>query len=324
MTERRNLLASITNTIKDYRASEIPEPTSDHVDRWISQFDENVQLPMLRELDHIFKITYVSKGKVLQLLGQIAGNFSCDFWRKAHILNIQRNGRSQFEIRELFRPILKEQCGYDIDYRGSTGGDFVYLDDAIFSGERVREDLSYWIQDQAEENATLYLMVIAVHELGRYWIETEQNLERLKAEKQISINFRIFFDDFVFENRLSYRDQSDVLWPTAEIYSDDSFRPRQPRYRMSRLFTSEEGRQLLERIFLDAGLKIQNFANEPNPMLKPLGFYRFPPGFGSLFVTYRNCPNNCPLALWYGNPEYSPNHPFGRWYPLFPRKTYDQ
>ena len=65
MTERRNLLTSITNTIKDYRAGEIAELTPDHVDQWISQFDENVQLPILRELDHIFKFTYVSKDKVL-------------------------------------------------------------------------------------------------------------------------------------------------------------------------------------------------------------------------------------------------------------------
>jgi hypothetical protein len=34
-------------------------------------------------------------------------------------------------------------------------------------------------------------------------------------------------------------------------------------------------------------------------------------GFGSTFVTYRNCPNNTPLAFWAGDP----------WYPLFARKT---
>ena len=322
MTERRNLLTSITNTIKDYRAGEIPEPTPDHVDQWINQFDENVQLPMLRELDHVFKLTYISRDKAFQLLRQIAGNFSCEFWREAHILNIQRNGSSQREIRELFRQILRNRCGHDINYRGSAGGDFVYLDDAIFTGERVIDDLSHWLQNQTVENATLHVMVIAIHELGRHWIEIEQNLERLKTEKQISINMRVFFNEFVFENRHLYRNQSDVLWPIAGVYSDADFQPRQPEYRVSRCFTSEQGRQLLEQAFLDAGQKIQNFANEPNPILKPLGFYRFNPGFGSLLVTYRNCPNNCPLALWYGNPEYPPNHPFGRWYPLFPRKTY--
>ncbi len=34
-------------------------------------------------------------------------------------------------------------------------------------------------------------------------------------------------------------------------------------------------------------------------------------GFGSMIVTFRNCPNNAPLALWVGAP----------WYPLFPRTT---
>jgi hypothetical protein len=34
-------------------------------------------------------------------------------------------------------------------------------------------------------------------------------------------------------------------------------------------------------------------------------------GFGSTLVTFRNCPNNCPLAFWAGYP----------WYPLFQRKT---
>lgn len=34
-------------------------------------------------------------------------------------------------------------------------------------------------------------------------------------------------------------------------------------------------------------------------------------GFGSLIVTFSNCPNNAPLAFWVDSP----------WYPLFPRAT---
>jgi hypothetical protein len=34
-------------------------------------------------------------------------------------------------------------------------------------------------------------------------------------------------------------------------------------------------------------------------------------GFGSVIVTFRNCPNTCPLPFWAGDP----------WYPLFPRST---
>ena len=236
MTERRNLLAAITNTIRDYRAGEIPKPTPEHVDKWIRQFDENVQLPMLRELNHVFKFTYISKHKALHLLRQIAGNFPCDFWRETHVLDIQKNGRSQREIRELFRQILREQCGCDVGYWESDDieywefdeANFIYLDDAICTGKHVIDDLSYWMRNQAIENSTLHIIVFAVYQLGKYWIGKEENLERLKTEKQISINFQIFFDEFVFENRRSYRNQSDVLWPTAEIFSDPSFEPRQP------------------------------------------------------------------------------------------------
>jgi hypothetical protein len=43
-------------------------------------------------------------------------------------------------------------------------------------------------------------------------------------------------------------------------------------------------------------------------------------GFGSVFITYRNIANNCPLVLWWGDTNYHPSHPFSKWYPLFPRK----
>ena len=109
----------------------------------------------------------------------------------------------------------------------------------------------------------------------------------------------------------------------AEVHTEEGFEPRTPLPNASRLFTSEKNRQLLEREFLHAGTQIQGFAESPSAALKPLGFSPFVPGFGSLFVTYRNCPNNCPLALWYGDPDLGPDHPLSRWYPLFPRKTYN-
>ena len=320
MAERENLLASIASTINDYRAGEIAEPTPEHVDRWIRQFSEDVQVPMLRELDHVFKMTYVSHSKTQQLLEKMAASLPREFWQTAHIINIQRNGNSQAEIREMLLPILRHRYGTDISYNGTQGGPFVYLDDAIFTGQRVIDDLSSWMQQSAPDAGTLHIMVIALHEGGRYWIE--QNEERFKSGKHFDVRFRRF-NGFAFENRRAYRNQSNVLWPTSEIYHDESFEPRQIGTSVVRPFATEQGRQLLEREFLNAGFRIQGFANSPNPILKPLGFYRFNPGFGSLFVTYRNCPNNCPLALWYGDPSYGPNHPLGRWYPLLQRKTYN-
>ena len=325
MAEHDDLLESIADTIKDYRAGEIPEPTPTHVDRWIRQFDADVQVPMLRELDYVFKRTYVSKAKAQQLFNVVVDHYPCDFWRSAHLLSVQEHGSSQAEIRELVGLVLKEKCGPDIDYTGIDGGDFVYLDDAIFTGERVMRDLSAWIRGSAPHGATVRLMAIATHRYAIYQIDAgNENFNALKKQKEIDVRIARFHE-FVFENRRAHRNQSDVLWPIAEVYDSPAFQPRIPLQRVSRVFSSEQGRQLLEKEFLEAGQNIRGFANDPSPRLKPLGFSPFEPGFGSLFVTFRNCPNNCPLALWYGNPSsYPESHPLGRWYPLFPRKGYSQ
>ena len=43
MSQRNELLASIANTIQDYRGGSIPQPIPDHVERWVQQFDANNQ-----------------------------------------------------------------------------------------------------------------------------------------------------------------------------------------------------------------------------------------------------------------------------------------
>lgn len=316
MTERDDLLASIAGTIKDYRAGEILERTPARVARWIDQFSDDVQVPMLRELDHVFKRTYVSRNRAIELLTEIANHFPCKFWQDAHLLDIQQDGRSQSEIRDLFLLILQERCGSDIDQRSSSGGIFVYLDDAIFSGNRIINDLSRWTQKDAPYKSKLYIITIAIHRSGRYWIEERE----WKSGKQIDCHLPVLgfpeFDGFIFENRRACRDQSDVLWPTTDVFEMEGFLSRNPVLPyMNRIFSSEESRKLLEREFLNAGRRIINSHIQVSYLLKPLGFSNFEPGFGSLLIFYRNCANNCPLALWWD---------LGGWYPLFPRKTYQR
>jgi hypothetical protein len=79
---------------------------------------------------------------------------------------------------------------------------------------------------------------------------------------------------------------------------------------------------LIERELLMAGVRIRAGCQNPKKVMRPLGFGHFGLGFGATIVTYRNCPNNCPLALWWGDPD-ATSGPF-HWYPLLPRKTYEQ
>lgn len=87
-------------------------------------------------------------------------------------------------------------------------------------------------------------------------------------------------------------------------------------------FSSEDGRQLLERELLLAGMQIRSISQNPSPAIRPLGLSPFGVGFGSMIATYRNCPNNAPLALWWGDPKAHSSHPFSHWYPLMQRRTY--
>lgn len=57
---RKTHLEYIANILSDFRQGELATPTPEHVDRWISQFDTAVQLPMLQEMTYVLQKTYFS------------------------------------------------------------------------------------------------------------------------------------------------------------------------------------------------------------------------------------------------------------------------
>lgn len=337
MSERGDLLSSIASTIKDFRAGEIAQPTADHVSRWVNQFEEEARLPILREVDHVFKQTYFSRDFVSGFFGrqiqneELAGKEPCKFWKAAHILKIQQQGNSQSEILELFESALVEQCGLDIEECGLDGGAYIYLDDVLFSGGRIGTDLKKWINTEAPPKAVVHILVIATHRLGEWQCTEGLKAAAREAKKEITFHCWAVVR---FENRKKYRDTSEVLWPTTipndkvvqdYIATEKKF-PFEPRHLGGKLeneiFSSEVGRQLLEKEFLTTGAHILSLCQEPSRAMRPLGFSAFGLGFGSMIVTYRNCPNNSPLALWWGDAD-AVAGPLARWYPLLPRKTYN-
>jgi hypothetical protein len=334
MSTRNELLVSIARIIKDYRAGEIAEPTPEHVDRWVQQFDAEIQVPLLAELNHVLGITYLSREYVTDFFAhqiehdKLAGQNHCEFWQSANFLNIQQHGQSQREILALFDESLAVHCGIALDGCGTESGPFIYLDDILFSGRRIGTDLKAWIQNDAPKKAKVHILVIGAHRLGEW--QCVKGLEKTAADagKQITISC---WAAIRFENRKLYKNVSEVLWP-AEVPADDNLAaymaletkfPLDPRTAggilKHKIFSGEPGRQLIERELLLAGVKIRAGCNDPKPSMRPLGFGHFGVGFGSTVVTYRNCPNNCPLALWWGDPD-ATSGAF-HWYPLLPRNT---
>jgi hypothetical protein len=363
ISERQELIESIAQNAGDYRLSEIEAMSPEHVNTWISQFSGDVQLPMLQELDYVLKQTYISKKIAIDFLeglittDKLAGSDPCDFWKRTHFLNIQKNGHSQTELLTLFDDILKAKCNLTTAECGAPDGDFIYLDDAIFSGNRMGNDLEDWIAKEAPAQAVIHVVAFVMHTLGRYLAEKKLKTKIKASGKKIEIKYWCARS---YENRKFFKKDSEVLWPVTlpddpdlKAYLDlpQKF-PFEARQEGGKLgpFSSEQGRQLLERELLIAGVKIRTTCNNPKDILRPLGFSPFGLGFGSMVVTFRNCSNTCPLALWWGDPatyklchtssssvaetssepanwlakaikDMATTSPL-RWYPLFQRKTY--
>lgn len=325
-------MESIANTIKDYRAGELAEPTPEHVGRWVKQFCKDAQVPLLRELDAVLKETYLTRSFVSAFLDNLVTNVALvgadprAFWSSAQFMQIQQNGHSQKEMLKVFNQSLRRQCGPPI--KGEKNGHYIYIDDVLFSGSRIGNDLTAWITNTAPERANVDVIVVAVHAFGEFKLMERLREAIVSAGKKIKIRY---WRALTIENRRYYKNNSEILWPVAIPDDPDvqeyaarpqkfPFEPRTPGGKLGP-FSSEEGRQLLERELLIAGVKIRSLSQNPKEVLRPLGFSPFGFGFGSMVVTFRNCPNNCPLALWWGDPA-ATSGPF-HWYPLLPRKTYE-
>jgi hypothetical protein len=324
-SSRKALLASIAGTIADYRKGVIPTPDSAHVDGWVSQFDASVQEPILTELAHVLHKTYIQKPQVDGFLSSLltkstlVGAKPSEFWRKANFLSIQGGGNSQREMLAMLDIALQKTCGLRIDQCGSANGPYIYLDDVIFTGNRIKNDVLAWILSSAPSKATLHVITIALHIQAKPYVEQAISIAAANARKTVELKWWARMN---LENRDGEIENADVLRPKATqdtvvaayiatLRHHVMFRSGTGVGRQG-FFSSAAGRDVLEQEFLKAGVHIRSICPLLNKYQRPLGNMVLESlGFGALVVTFRNCANNCPLALWAGDP----------WYPLFPRKT---
>jgi len=245
------------------------------------------------------------------------------YWKNANFLRIESRGNSQRVMLTLFGQILKQTFNVNLEDCGSDKGPYFYFDDVVFTGSHFKSDLIRWLKSKGPPEMRIIVVVIAYHSQGQFFASKDVTKAAEKAEKHVKITW---CRRLVIEDRKAYRDKWDVLRPsrlpddelTEEYVRDLEQSGHPPILRKTgslgrnQFFSSEESRDLLEQEFLKAGLKIRSANPNLNECQRPLGLMFFPSlGFGSVIVTYRNCPNNCPLAFWVDYP----------WFPLFPRKA---
>jgi hypothetical protein len=269
--------------------------------------------------------TYFSQHKFVEFLDMLSshkefcGPDPKSFWETCNLLDIQSAGNSQREMVAALKARIKKNTGA----RCAGGSEiFVYLDDAIFSGGRAKTDLSAWIENSAPTKGELRIVTVGLHGYGQYVVEKEIRAAIRKSEKKLTWNF---WSAVKFANHPQYPERSDVLWPSripndnkVVAYYNSLPRPDAVKLRDARItkptdiFPDVTQRELLEQILLRAGVRVRERCPNLKQFQRPLGNITFSSfGFGSMFVTFRNCANNVPIALWAGDP----------WIPLFPRKT---
>jgi hypothetical protein len=327
--KRQELLESIAETVGDYRKGQIEAITPARVEKWLKQFEKEARDPVLAELNHVLSKTYISRKGFNEFLESVVteealvGSSPKRFWKGANFLEIQQKGESQKVILAMFGKALIKQVGLRMEDCGSAGGQYFYFDDCTFTATHVRWDLVKWVEERAPKTAHVNIVTSILHS-GRIRY-TEQKVK----DQASSVGKKITLQWWSIEELAdtSVNGDTECLQPTA--FPDDDRHVQRLLQALDKLghpararttettttnkvFSSEAGRQILEQQFLKAGASIKyNLCPHLTDNQWPLGYDIFKsPGFGSLVVTFRNCPNNCPLALWAADP----------WCPLFIRK----
>ena len=326
--------------VSDYRNDENLNPTPEIIERWIDQFSEEHRETILTEMIHIFQQMYISKSQIETFLENIVTNEDLtgnirtgEFWENVSLLNIQKDGASQDVMVDFITHAIFEYYSVDVAVNDYSKQHFIYIDDILFSGKKLQTDLTT-VMDKVSKNAKIDIFYIAYYSTGKYYI-SEQWLKRNNSK---NINIKVW-ETLELENRRSCKNAADALVPVKNISNiakvesylnsqEGEYAFRDPTEltksycKGNNIFSSEENRQILEREFTLAGLKINSSIKDirKRAFWRPLGLTSFSGlGFGAMIVTHRNCPNNTPLALWWGDWDENSS-----WTPLFLRKTYNR
>jgi hypothetical protein len=331
----------IVDIIGDYENNEM---TVAHIVEWVSQFDEPDREFILNELTGIFGKTYFSKAKCYKILKEyleyLAGRFKYqsvkDFLGNAIFLDVQAEHKSQKDLLSMLDEILQKEFKTQLALCGKNEPKhFIYLDDVLATGNKIFFDLEEWFKGTSNFDGSktnyeflkanklrLNVCVICCHTWG--YSNVDFRLSKLlneKAEKVVE-----FFRYYEIENNLKEHDAKlNLVYPCDEqpnevklylnsleyaiYYEDRAFR-KKTFPKQETLFSSPENRIRLENIFLMKGLEIlKHVENLKAKGMRPLGF-TMPKnktlGLGTLFFTYRNIPNNCPIIFWWSSNYWKP------------------
>lgn len=264
-----------------------------------------------------------------------------EFLLETVFLDLQRPKKSQPTLLKLLKGVLSKEFHFDINLCGSKKvKNYIYLDDVLCTGNTLFHDIKQWV-NTTDSDGQKYLVRLQSKEIRLIFIylcvhSTNYFKKISQFRRQVAQDFEncfIFFGKFVIPNGVNTNleiimptidDQPDIVilyqkkvetvvneycsrnninQPNAEFYRSSNQPPTE------HFFSSTPNRKRFEDIILKKGVEILNAANTNIPNLRSLG-YSLPSqlnfGFGTLFITWRNVPNNCPIVFWYSGGGFTP------------------
>lgn len=319
---------------------------NDHVLAWISQFDEGDQEFILTEFLHLLKQDiYVSKSKAKQILLDFVNKCSAHFGynnieiflRDTVFLNLQPKGKSQDLLLALLDEVLQENYKVSLSISATISQkQIIYLDDVLATGKTFRVNMkSYFTENDnlaklKEKKIKFLAYFLCVHSWGlnnvRYSLKKDMNDDLFMNKASFKVAGKFIIENNITEigqklNLLYPRDNNDKLDEYLEslnfIKNDKSRAYRklgQPKDEV--FFSSPDNRDRFETILILKGIEIINLIKDLGKRNnhRPLGmssptYKTF--GTGTMFFTWTNISNACPIVLWWDNPAHN-------WTGLFP------
>ena len=120
----KNTIQQITDIIKSYREHDIPNQINEqHIEKWVSQFEEADREFILSELLHILPGNFLTRNYVIEkyksLFDEMTKNFNLESVQEildhATFLRCQQEHKSQNELLGILDEILFEKYGKRIN-----------------------------------------------------------------------------------------------------------------------------------------------------------------------------------------------------------------
>lgn len=327
---------SILGIIGDYQNDFEVHLSSQNIIDWANQFDEGDRQFVLEEFLHLLKQDiYVSKEGAKDLIRKsligISGKLKYPtvpaFLQETVFLNLQPSPKSQGEILALLNEVLQEDYGVNLTECGSaTQRNYMYYDDLLATGGTISRITGGWLASNNASGVPNFTLVnngtirflVCVFGCHSWGLDTCRWLWKFRLKNdEIMKSVKVFYH-YLIENQVGKpSERLNLIYPAMEQQLDlvkeylgsieatrheaKAFRRRvQPQ--TESFFSNPENRIRFENILLNKGIEILRQVNQQTSANRPLGA-TFPSyktfGTGTMYFTWRNISNTCPLVFWW-------------------------